>query len=102
MKLITKLRKADFQKKTEIFQAADLTVEERNQLMRDIVLSMPKGYYKLHDRNYGTNLVDAVFEVYGLMPSMFVDESLMLGLQALYPKKIYASFTLGLDVVEIK
>jgi hypothetical protein len=36
------------------------------------------------------------------MPSMFVDEKMMLGLQNLYPKKVYASFTLGLDAVEIK
>jgi hypothetical protein len=67
-----------------------------------MVLSLPKGHYKLHDRQYGTNLIDKMWEMYGWMPSMLVSESMMLGLQALYPEKVYASFTLGLDAIEIK
>ena len=46
--------------------------------------------------------MDTIYDLYGWMPSMFVSESMLLGLQALYPDKVYASFTLGLDAIEIK
>jgi hypothetical protein len=102
MKLLTKIRKADTTRKTEIWQSLDLSNNERDQLIRDMVLSLPRGSYKLHDRQYGTNLIDKMYEIYGWMPSMLVSESTMLGLQALYPNRVYASFTLGLDAIEIK
>lgn len=100
MKLITKIRKAN--DKTKVWQNADLTKEEAFELVCQMVLSLPQGHYKLHGREYGTNLVDTVYEIYGWMPSMFVSEAMMLGLQSLHPQKIYASFTLGLDAIEIK
>lgn len=103
MKIITKIRKAkDHQKKTDIWHSSNLSREESEQLVREMVLSLPSGYYKLHDRQYGTNIVDAIYDEYGWMPSMFVNEPMMLGLQALYPEKVYASFTHGLDAIEIK
>ena len=102
MKLLTKIRKADTTRKTEIWQSLDLSNDERDQLIRDMVLSLPAGYYKLHDRKYGTNIVDTMWEIYGWMPSMLVSEATLLGLQALYPNRVYASFTLGLDAIEIK
>jgi hypothetical protein len=102
MKLLAKIRKATATKKTEIWQSLDLSSVERDQLIRDMVMSLPKGHYKLHDRQYGTNLIDTMWEIYGWMPSMLVSESTLLGLQAVYPEKIYASFTLGLDAIEIK
>jgi len=102
-KIIAKIKKAgDSGKKTEIFQNANLSKADSELLVRDMVLTVPKGYYKLHDREYGTNLVDTIYEMYGWMPSMFVSEAMLLGLQAAYPKKVYASFTLGLDAIEIK
>ena len=101
MKLITKIRKADASKKTEIWQKAELMKWEAEEIVKEMVLSLP-GQYKLHDRQYGTNLVDTVYEVYGWMPSMFVSESMVLGLQAMFPEKVYATFTLGLDSIEIK
>ena len=102
MKLITKIKKANSQtEKTDIFQNADLSRQETIELVRDMIFSTPKGYYKLHGREYGTNLVDIIYEMYGWMPSMFVDKPMMLGLQVLYPKKVYASFTHGLDAIEI-
>ena len=101
MKLITRIRKADHHKKTELWNSADMLRDEAEQLVRDMILSLP-GDYKIHDRQYGTNLVDKVYETYGLFPSLFVNEKMMLGMQALYPEKVYASFTLGLDVVSIK
>lgn len=101
--IIAKIRKAsDPHKKTDIWQSLDISREEKEKIVRDMVLLLPAGYYKLHDRKYGTNIVDTMWEHYGWMPSMFVSESMMLGLQALYPKKVYASFTLGLDAIEIR
>ena len=101
MKLITKIKKAEFTKKSEIWNNADLSRAEGDEFVREMILSLP-GHYKIHSREYGTNLVDKVYEVYGWMPSMLVNESMVLGLQALYPNKVYASFTLGLDAVEVK
>lgn len=102
-KIIAKIRKADDpQKKTELWQSLDLPRKDLEEIARKMVLSLPAGYYKLHDRKYGTNIVDKMYDIYGWMPSMLVSESMMLGLQALYPKKVYASFTLGLDAIEIK
>lgn len=102
-KIITKIRKASDQgDKTKIWQSLDLPREELEKIVRDMVLSLPVGHYKLHDRKYGTNIVDTMYDVYGWMPSMHVSEAMMLGLQALYPEKVYASFTLGLDAIEIK
>jgi hypothetical protein len=103
MKLINKIKKAtDTTKKTAIWQKANLSKDEADQLVKEMVLSVPKGCYKLHGREYGTNLVDIIYDMYGWMPSMFVDERMVLGLQELYPDKVYASFTLGLDAIEIK
>ena len=102
-KLIDRIKRAkDSQKKTEIWQDADLSRSEGEQVVREMVLSAPKGHYKIHDRQYGTNLVDTIYELYGWMPSMLVSERILLGLQALHPESVYASFTLGLDVVEIR
>ena len=102
-KLIAKIKRAkDYGKKTDIWQDADLLKSDAEVIVRDMVLSLPKGYYKLHDRQYGTNIVDKVYEIYGLMPSIYVNEPMMLGLQALYPDKVYASFTHNLDAIEIK
>ena len=101
--IIAKIRKAsDPRKKTELWQSLDLLRDDYEKIVRGMVLSLPAGYYKLHDRKYGTNIVDTMYDTYGVMPSMFVNESMMLGLQALYPEKVYASFTLGLDAIEIK
>lgn len=96
------INQQDMGKKTEIWQRANLTKEEINQIIPEMILHLPAGYYKLHDRKLGTNLIDKMYEQYGWMPSMMVSESTMLGLQALYPERIYASFTLGLDAIEIK
>jgi len=101
--LINKIGKAeDSGKKTKIFEKANLTKEEAQHLVRNMVLTVPKGHYKLHGREYGTNLVDTIYNMYGWMPSMHVSESMLLGLQATHPEKVYASFTHGLDAIQIK
>ena len=101
-KLIKRIRRADTIRKTSIWHDADLSSADAEEIVRAMVLSVPKGCYRLHARDYGTNLVDTVYDMYGWMPSMFVDESMMLGLQATHPENVYASFTLGLDAIEIK
>jgi len=103
MKLSARIKKAKSpQAKTRIWEEANLFGWEAEEQVKDMVLSLPKGHYKLHGREYGTNLVDTIYEAYGWMPSMLVSEKMLLGLQAVLPKKVYASFTLGLDAVEIK
>ena len=102
MKLITKLKKAPAEKKTKIWQDADMARWEAEELVKEMILALPPGHYKLRDREYGANLVDKIWEEYGWMPSMFVSERILLGLQTLYPKKVAVSFTLGLDAVEVK
>lgn len=102
MKLITKIRKADRVKKTDLWQDANLSREEAIELVREMVLSVPKGYYRLHNRECGVNLVDTIWEMYGWIPSMFVDQPMILGLQVLYPDRVYATFTHDLDSIEIK
>ena len=73
-KLIVRIRRAkDPSKKTAIWQSADLLRDEGDQVVREMVLSLPVGYYKLHDREYGTNIVDVVYAEYGWMPSMLVN-----------------------------
>lgn len=101
-KLIKRLKAADFSKKTDIWQAADLTRSEGEDAVKAMILDLPPGGYKLHDREYGTNIADTIYNEYGWMPSMLVSESLLLGLQVAHPDKVYASFTLGLDAIEIK
>lgn len=100
-KLIAKIAKADTAKKTKLWRDADMSRSEGEEVVREMIMSLP-GHYKLHDRQYGTNLVDKVYEVYGWMPSMLVSESMLLGLQAIHPEKVYATFTLGLDAIHIK
>lgn len=76
MKLINKIRKADFSKKTNIWEAADMLGDEAKELVIEMILSLP-GYYRIDGRDTCENLVDKVYEV-------------------------YVAFTHGLDVVEIK
>jgi hypothetical protein len=102
MHLIHKIKRASWTRKTEVWNDADLSLPDARDLVAEMVLSLPAGCYRLHGRDYGTNLIDAIYGTYGWMPSMLVDEPMLLGLQVLYPDKIYASFTLGLDVVEVK
>lgn len=101
-KLIKKLKAADFSKKTDIWHDADLTRSEAEEAVKEMILNLPPGGYKLHGREYGTNLVDTIHNEYGWMPSMLVSEPMMHGLQVTHPDKVYASFTHGLDAIEIK
>jgi len=97
MKLITKLRKADPGKKSQIWEKAfmDMSREQAESLVKEMILSLP-GYYRLQ------NLVDQMHETYGFMPSMFVSEPLLRGMAINMPGRVYAAFTHGLDCVEIK
>jgi hypothetical protein len=100
-RLITRLRKAgSLTKKTQIWLDADLSRAEELELVKEMILSLPKGSYRLYD---GTNnLIDTIWEMYGLMPSMLISQSMLLGMQSVNEKKIYVSFTHGLDIIQIK
>lgn len=101
-KLLTKLRKADtLETKTQIWLDANLSREEQEALVREMILTMPKGTYRLHERS-GINLVDIIWEMYGWMPSMLISQAMLLGMQSVNEKKIYVSFTHGLDIIQIK
>lgn len=101
--LIKKIKNAKtMQGKADAWYEADLTSDGYNKLVQDMILSLPEGYYKLHDRTYGNNIQDKIYELYGNNPSISVNESMMLGLQAKYPGKVYATFTHDLDAIEIK
>ena|SRR5690606_20948836 len=103
MKLITKLRKADsLTKKTQIWLEANLNCAEQLELVKEMILTVPKGSYHLYERRYGTNLVDTIWEMYGWIPSLLIKESMLLGMQAVNEKKIYVSFTHDLDIIQIK
>lgn len=102
MKLITKLRKADTLKKNQIWYDADLSRSEAEELVKEMILTVPKGSYHLYERRYGTNLIDTIWEMYGWMPSMLISQSMLLGMYAINEKKIYVSFTHDLDIIQIK
>lgn len=102
MKLITKLRKADNPtKKTQIWLDADLSRLEAEELVKEMILTVP-GSYHLYERRYGTNLIDTIWEMYGFFPSQLITQSMLLGMQAVNEKKIYVSFTHDLDIIQIK
>jgi hypothetical protein len=100
-KLIAKIKNAkDHDKKTSLWYDADLSLEEGDQIVRQMVLSLP-GEYQLFGRGGGNSLVDNVFEVYGKIPSQVLNESFMLGMSVLYPDRVSASFTHDLEKVTI-
>jgi len=101
MKLITKLQKASAERKTDIWYDANLSLADETAILTAMILSLP-GSYKLHSHEYGTNLRDAIYDIYGSIPSYLISEELLLGLTAIMPERVQASFTLGLDKIEIK
>lgn len=54
-RMLTRIRKAETSKKTKIWHDADLSREDGESLVRQMVLSLPAGHYKLHGREYGDN-----------------------------------------------
>lgn len=102
MKTITKIRKAKDKVAAWNDAVEYMTEQEKRNLLMEMVLSLPKGYYRLRSREYSQNIIDVVWDIYGWIPAILINESILLGAQCLYPKRIYASFTLGLDAIEIK
>jgi hypothetical protein len=103
MKLINKIRKAEAgQAKTDLWLDADLSVDQSRELVMEMILSLPKGCYRLYSKEYGNNLCDAVYDHYGFFPSMMITETFCRGLNVMNEKKFYAAFTLGMDAIEIK
>lgn len=99
---LNKIKKAkDRDKKTSIYYEFLNDGGDGNKLLQEMVLSLPAGSYKLHSREYGTNIMDEIFNIYGTMPSYLIKEPLLLGLTAVKPEKIHATFTHDMDKIEI-
>jgi len=88
-------------KKTDLWYEFLDSGGDTNALLRAMILSLPAGCYKLHSYKYGNNITDAIHEMYGTCPTRFMSENIFLGLTAVKPNKVYASFTHGLDAIEI-
>ena len=99
-RLITKLRRANTFEKNQIWLNANLNREEQLELVKEMILTVPKGTYHLYDSP--NNLVDTVWEIYGWMPSMLISQPMLLGMMTVNEKRIYVSFTHGLDIIQIK
>jgi hypothetical protein len=91
----------DRDKKTDLYYQFLDSGHDPDDLVREMVLSLPPGYYKFHGREYGTNIVDEIFKTYGTMPSHHLKEAHLLGLTATRPEKIQAGFTHDMDSVII-
>ncbi len=99
---LNKFRKAKTldQKEALWYQFSDAGGDD-NKLLQEMILSLPAGSYKLHGHEYGTNITDKVFELYGKYPSFSLREPLFLGLAAIKPNKVHATFTHDMDKIEI-
>lgn len=98
--LLTKLKKS--KNKDETWYEFELSKPDAEDFVIKIILSLPKGDYKLNDDRYGTSIRDVIYKLYGNWPSMLVNQNMLLGLQAKYPNKVSASFTHDLDKITIK
>lgn len=79
----------------------NMTRDQAEEIVIEMILSLP-GYYRVDGRDTCANLVDTICETYGWMPSMLVSKPLLRGMAVKYPKRVYVTFTLGLDAVEVK
>lgn len=91
----------DRDKKTDLYYQFLDSGHDPDDLVREMVLSLPPGGYKFHGREYGTNIVDEIFKTYGTMPSHHLKEAHLLGLTATRPEKIQATFTHDMDSITI-
>lgn len=95
MKPITAIKRADGNtKKDKLFSA--LSEQEKYDVLSQFVLSLPKDAYPLRRLN------DLIFESLGMFAMFAADKRFFRGLAALNDKKIWCSFTHGLEEVTIK
>jgi len=100
--LMSKLKRAkDHGKKDKIFYDANLSKEDSDRLVMAMITTVPKGQYKLHSREYGVNIRDVIYDMYGNMPSNILSESVLLGASIRYPKKVRATFTHDMDKLTV-
>mgnify|MGYP001415134972 CR=1 FL=1 len=76
--------------------------EDREQLLRHIVLSMPRGTYLLKREGFASpSLERAITDKYGTYAGTSNLEKAVRGLSATDPDRVSANLTLGLDEVRI-
>ena len=100
--LRVKIRRAKTnQRKNDLFMSANR--DDRFTLLQQMILSMPKGTYLVsREGRAAPSLQRAVIEKYGVYAGLEVDKKVIRALAIKYPKRVIASFTLGLDQVIIK
>jgi len=97
-KFLAKIRRTKTNtKKDEIFH----TVHGNDHLIvvKEMVLSLPKGSYTLNRIN---SIQDKVCELYGVFASISVSERIIRGMAVEYSKLVYATFTLGMQQIIIR
>lgn len=103
--ILNKLKKAEHsgskKTKTDIWYDANLSLKNEKKLLMRMILSVP-GDYKLHSREYGNNLIDKIYDLYGRIPSLLINEELLLGMAQIYPQRVFVSFTHDMDKITIK
>jgi len=74
----------------------------RRALLEAAILKLPPGVYTLSIEGKGApSLRSMIGPKYGIYAELDVNEKLVLGMAAVYPKKIKATFTLGLQEITI-
>lgn len=87
------IRKLSFTKKDNAY--ISLSFIDREALLERVVLSMPRGSRLL------PKFQDEISKNYGTYAGTDVTEKFMRGLACMYPDKIKASFTLGLNEITV-
>jgi len=77
--------------------------EDRPSLVGHAILLLPSGIYSLDMEGRAAPPVRGMIEQkYGVFAGLEVTKNMLCGLSVLYPKKIRATFTLGLQEIEIR
>jgi len=99
--MIIKIKRARDTKKDKLYLSLPHT--EREQVVRETILSLPAGTYLLTTKGMASpNLPDTVGKMLGTFAGTDVTERMLLGLAATEPERISTSLTLGLDEIIIK
>lgn len=99
-KMLAKIRRASASKKDAIYLSC--YGKDRQMLLEEAILRLPKKTYTLDIESKAAQPITKVIqEMYGVMASVDVTEKLIRGLSVIYPSKIQANLTLGLQEIHI-
>lgn len=97
-KLVNRIEKAVVGKKDSLYLS--VYGDDRQKVLKEIIFSQDNRAYLV---NRGEeSLVDVVSKKYGTYAGSDVTQKVLLGMQAMYPKSVKTSFTLGLDEVRLE